>query len=151
MLQISRWMKKEVISISQNSSIRQAIQLFIDHHIGTLPVVDEHHHLVGILRLQDVIDMGMPDFIHLVTDFDFLHGFGAVENQRPNPQIFEKQIEELVREPVSVHEESGLFRTAALLHKHALRDLPVVDHEGRLVGIASHVDVGVALLSYWIS
>ncbi len=151
MLQISRWMKKEVISISLNSTIRQAIQLFIDHHIGTLPVVDENQYLVGILRLQDVINMGMPDFIHLVTDFDFLHGFGAVENQRPDPRIFEKKIEELVREPVSVHEDSGLFRTAALLHKHALRDLPVVDHEGRLVGIASHVDIGVALLSYWIS
>ncbi|GIV65701.1 MAG: CBS domain-containing protein [Chloroflexota bacterium] len=151
MLQISRWMKRDVVSIPLNSTIRQAIQLFIDHHIGTLPVVDEEHRLVGILRLQDVIDMGMPDFIHLVSDFDFLREFGAVENQRPDPQIFEKSIQDLIGEAVSVHEESGLFRTAALLHKHALRDLPVVDHEGRLVGIASHVDVGVALLSYWIS
>lgn len=151
MLQISRWMKREVISIPVNSSIRQAIQLFLDYHIGTLPVVDEHNHLVGILRLQDVIDLGMPDFIHLVTDFDFLHGFGAVENQRPDPAIFEKDIKELMTEAVSVHEDAGLFRTAALLHKHALRDLPVVNNEGRLVGIASHVDIGVALLSFWIS
>lgn len=151
MLKISRWMKKEVVSIPVNSTIRQAIQLFIDHHIGTLPVVDEDNHLVGILRLQDVIDMGLPDFIHLVTDFDFLRGFGAVENQRPDPHIFEKNIRDVINEAVSVHEESGLFRTAALLHKHALNDLPVVDHEGRLVGIASHVDVGVALLSHWIS
>jgi len=110
MLHISRWMKKEVISIPVNSSIRQAIQLFLDHHIGTLPVVDESHHLVGILRLQDVIDLGMPDFIHLVTDFDFLHGFGAVENQRPDPAIFEKDIKELMNEAVSVHEDAGLFR-----------------------------------------
>ncbi|MCX7976994.1 MAG: CBS domain-containing protein [Bellilinea sp.] len=151
MLKISRWMKKDVVSIPLNSTIRQAIQLFIDYRVGTLPVVDESNHLVGILRLQDVIDMGMPDFIHLVTDFDFLREFGAVENHRPDPQIFEKHIQDLVSEAVSVHEESGLFRTAALLHKHALRDLPVVDHEGRLVGIASHVDIGVALLSHWIS
>jgi CBS-domain-containing membrane protein len=35
------------------------------------------------------------------------------------------------------------------MRQHDLRDLPVVDEEGHLVGLASWVDVGVAFLESW--
>ena len=43
----------------------------------------------------------------------------------------------------------GLSRAFALLHHHNLTDLPVVDVENCLVGIASRVDVGTAMLKNW--
>jgi len=41
------------------------------------------------------------------------------------------------------------LRAAALLHLRDLRDLPVVNAENTLVGLVSHVDLGVALMSDW--
>jgi CBS-domain-containing membrane protein len=33
--------------------------------------------------------------------------------------------------------------------QHELHDLPVVDKEGRLIGIASRVDIGATILKSW--
>ena len=37
----------------------------------------------------------------------------------------------------------------AIMNSHHWYDLPVVDDDGRLVGLASRVDVGTALLAEW--
>jgi CBS-domain-containing membrane protein len=55
-----------------------------------------------------------------------------------------------MNEAVSVEESSGLLRASALLYKNQLMDIPVVDDQHRLVGIASRVDIGVALLKDWV-
>ena len=52
---------------------------------------------------------------------------------------------------VSVSAGSGLLRAFAIMNSHHLYDLPVVDDDDRLVGIASRVDVGTALLAGWRS
>jgi CBS domain-containing protein len=41
------------------------------------------------------------------------------------------------------------LRTYALMLQHNLHDMPVVSKEGKLTGIASRVDIGVAILSAW--
>ena len=51
--------------------------------------------------------------------------------------------------PVFVEDTCGLTRAFALLHKHNLTDLPVIDVENCLVGIASRVDIGTAMLRNW--
>ena len=35
------------------------------------------------------------------------------------------------------------------MNSYQLYDIPVVDNEGRLVGLASRVDIGTALLENW--
>jgi CBS domain-containing protein len=50
---------------------------------------------------------------------------------------------------VSVDEDCGLLRAYALMLQHNLHDMLVVSKEGKLIGVASRVDVGVAVLSAW--
>jgi CBS domain-containing protein len=50
---------------------------------------------------------------------------------------------------ITVHEDSGLLRAYALMLQQNLHDMPVVSEDGRLVGIASRVDIGTAILSTW--
>ena len=52
--------------------------------------------------------------------------------------------------PVSVEESESIFRAATKLFRHDLIDLPIVDDQGKLVGLASHVDVGIAFLQKWV-
>ena len=149
-MKISDCMKRRVISALPDTSIRAAVSLLIQNHIGTLPIVDESSHLVGLLGMRDFITLAMPDFIRLVENVDFVHDFGAVENRRPGPDILKMPIHKIMREPVAVVEFAGLLRASALLQEHKLTDLPVIDQENHLVGIASSVDIGVALMSGWI-
>jgi CBS domain-containing protein len=52
--------------------------------------------------------------------------------------------------PISVAESETILRAATKMTRHDLIDLPVVDSQGKLVGLASHVDVGAAFLQKWI-
>lgn len=147
---IAECMKRDVISISTQATVWDAITLIVSRHIGTLPVIDAQGQLVGTLRLADLIGLGMPDFLQFLDHIEFIHTFGAMELKYPGAETLSKLVTEIMTEAVSVEESSGLLRASALLYKYQLMDLPVVDHQHRLVGIASRVDIGVAVMKDWI-
>lgn len=146
---ISDCMKQHVVSVPSTARIGEAVMLFTKHRIGTLPVVDDQARLVGCVQLRDVLELVLPDFIHLVEDFDFVGDFGAVEARRPPPEALTRPVTEVMQAAVSVDENCGLLRAFSVLHHEQLLDLPVVDAAGRLVGIASRVDIGISLLRSW--
>lgn len=148
-MKIKDCMKRNVVSISEAATIGQAAKRLASRHIGSLPVVDSFGKLVGILRLRDLLSLVMPDFLRLIEDIDFVHDFGALENRQPDAAALARPLREVMQTPVLVDESCGLLRASSLLRLHDLQDLPVVDAAGRLVGIASRVDIGVALLSGW--
>ncbi|HZW02556.1 MAG TPA: CBS domain-containing protein [Anaerolineaceae bacterium] len=150
-MNVRQSMKRSVIAIHQNETILAAVSLLRQHHIGTLPVVDDDGRLVGLLTLRSLLDLVMPDFVHLLDTINFVHDFGAIESRQPSEEDLARPVSDVMRPPVFVTAESGLLRAAAILHENDLKDLPVVDLENKLVGLASHVDIGIALMSNWAS
>jgi len=142
-------MKHKVYSIQRVGTIGTAAALMRKNRIGTLPVVDSDNKLVGMLRLENLLSLVMPDFIHLVEHFEFAHNFGPLEGKKPDPHVLKQTVEEIMEEPISVELDSGVLRAAALLHFRDQRDLPVVDDNGLLVGLVSHVDLGTSLMAGW--
>jgi acetoin utilization protein AcuB len=148
-MEISKYMKRNVVSIPETSTIREAASVFVKHHIGLLPVVDKTKKLVGMVGLRELLSLELPDFVSFVADVDFVHDFGAVETTRPPATTLDKSIKTLLSPAVSVPEDTGLLRVYALMLQHNLHDMPVVSKDDELVGIASRVDVGIAILSAW--
>ena len=148
-MNVSQSMKQEVVTVTSSAIVAEAVALFNDYHVGMLPVLGEKGRLVGILNLHDLLDLIMPVFINLVDDFDYVSDFGALEKRQPTRDLLAQPITAVMEPPISVPASSGLLRAFAILHKYELLDLPIVDDQGRLVGLASRVDVGRALLSGW--
>ncbi len=148
-MEISKYMKRHVVSIPENSTIREAASLFVKHHIGLLPVVDENKKLIGVVGLRDMLSLELPDFISFVMDVDFVHDFGAVETTRPPAKTLDQSVKTLMSPTISVREDTGLLRVYALMLQHHLHDMPVVSKDEKLVGVASRVDIGTAILSSW--
>ena len=146
---IKNCMKRNVFFIPSTATIRQAAALIVERHIGLLPVVDEQGKPIGVVRLSDLLLLELPDFLKLLSDFDFVHDFGAVETTRPAPEELDRPVMTLLQPGIFVDETCGLLRAYALMVKHNLHDLPVVSEYGALVGIASRVDIGSAILSAW--
>ena len=144
-------MKRNPISIPDTATIREAAQVFVQNHVGLLPVVDKDDRLLGVVGLRDMLALGLPDFVNFVTDVDFVHDFGAVETALPPDNVLEQSIKTLAKHAIMVHEDSGLLRAYTLMRQQDLHDMPVVSEEGKLVGIASRVDIGTTILSAWIS
>lgn len=148
---IKNCMKRNVYSIPATATIRQAAALFVDRHIGLLPVVDDQGKPFGAIRLSDLLSLELPDFFNLLPDLDFVHDFGAVESTHPTAAELDRPVTVIMQPRLTVEETCGLLRAYALMVKHNLHDLPVVSAEGVLVGIASRVDIGAAILSTWKS
>jgi CBS-domain-containing membrane protein len=142
-------MKKQVITVLDTDNLGTAAKQFVKHHVGMLPVVNAEGKLVGVLQLRDLLNLVLPDFTRLMEDFDFVPSFGAAKDIQPSKEEISKKVSEVMEEPVCVEDDCGLNRAFALLHKHNLTDMPVVDAEHCLVGIASRVDIGTALLKKW--
>ena len=104
---------------------------------------------MGVLQLRDLLNLALPDFTRLMEDFDFVGTFGAANSIQPSKEEIAKKVSEVMEPPVCVDDTCGLSRAFALLHHHNLTDLPVVDAENCLVGIASRVDIGTAMLKKW--
>jgi len=150
-MKISAHMKRNAVSIPESFTIREAAAVFVKSHVGLLPVVDADGRLTGVVGLQDLLTLELPDFVRFIQDLDFVHDFGAVETTRHPAEVLEQPVGTLMKPPITVHEDSGLLRAYALMLQHNLHDMPVVSDDGRLLGIASRVDIGTGILAAWSS
>jgi CBS domain-containing protein len=148
-MQIGQSMKKDIIMAPVTATVADAANLFHAHHVGILPVVDDDGRLVGILTLHNLLHIIMPAFVDLIDDFDYVGDFGAMEEREPAQEELDQPIVDVMEAPTSVQEDSGLVRAFAFIHKNHLLDLPVVNRDGKVVGLVSRVDIGRALLATW--
>ena len=145
-------MKRHVVTVTASTTVQEAARVVVEEHVGTLPVVDEEGILTGVVRLDDLLRVFMPDFVALLNNIDFVHDFGALEEAQPEglPEAAHLTMSDLAGPPVAMEEDSGMMHALATIVKHQLQDLPVVDKSGRLVGIASRVDIAAAFFAAWI-
>lgn len=148
-MNVKSCMKRNVVSVHAGTSIREAAALLVKMHVGTLPIVDDDEKPVGVIGMRDLLTLELPDFVTFLADVDFVHDFGAVEETHPPARTLNKAVKTLMKPAIIVKEDCGLLRAYALMLQHNLHDTPVVDKDGKLVGIASRVDIGAAILSSW--
>lgn len=148
-MNVQNSMKRRVITVRDTDTLGTAAKQFVKYHVGMLPVVNAEGKLIGVLQLRDLLTLILPAFTSLMEDFDFVGDFGAMESIQPSEETISKHVFEVMEPPVCVEESCGLSRAFSLLHRHNLTDMPVVDTDNHLVGIASRVDIGTALLKKW--
>ncbi len=123
-----------------------------DNNVGTLPLVDENSKLVGVTTMRAIIEIFLPDFVSLVSNITFVKDYGDWGS--PTPESVHRAerlvVSDIMEVPVFVDDDCSLIRALSFMEKYRLRDLPVVK-DGKLVGIASRVDIGQAFLSSWLS
>lgn len=146
---VKNCMKRNVIFIDEKATIREAAERIVKYHIGLLPVLNQDGILIGTVSINDLLTLEMPSFFSLVSDLDFVMDFGAVESERPSAGEIDRPITEIMQPANPIEEDSGMIRAYGLMLKHQLHELPVVNEDGKLVGLVSQVDIGTAILSQW--
>ena len=132
------------MTIQENDTFKDAVKLMIEQQTNGLVVVDAKSKVIGILSSWDLIQHLVPDYLE--TD-KHLAAFEAED-------VFAKRAIELAGDPVSkfftanvhsVHPESTLMEAAATLSEFRIRQLPVVDKEGVLVGYLNRTDLKLVI------
>ena len=113
-------------SCTPDAAIVDAARTMRDNHCGALPVLDEKGGPVGIITDRDIC-------MALVRKVGFPARISVREVMTPYPFICQPQ--------------DAIEEVLAIMAEYRVRRLPVVNAEGRLVGIVSISDVGAALPS----
>ncbi len=137
-------MTRDVVSILPGAPIREAIRLMLDRNVSGLPVVDGVGRLVGILTEGDLLHR-----TEIATEkrhwawLEFVMGPGhmAGEYVRTHGRVVD---ELMTRKVVVVGPQAPLAEIVALMERHRVRRLPVIDG-GALVGIVGRADLLAAL------
>ena len=101
------------VTIKRGRTVGDALNMMSEYHIGGIPVVDDENKLVGIVTNRDL-------------RFE----------QNPDRKIDEVMTSENL---VTTHQQTDL--SAKILQENKIEKLPVVDKDGRLVGLITYKDI----------
>ena len=103
------------VTIRKGRTVKDALAMMHDYHIGGIPVVDDDNRLVGIVTNRDL------RFEHRL----------------------DKKIDEVMTSEnlVVTHQQTDLTAAAQILQENKIEKLPVVDANNRIVGLITYKDI----------
>jgi acetoin utilization protein AcuB len=125
---ISKYMTQPVITASPEDGARQAFFKMREHRVRHLPVVDAEDQLVGIISDRD---LRRPDWVDETPNI--AHVYRLDDALRVGDLM--------TPEPVTVRTHDRVSKAVKTLQKHRFGALPVINKEGKLVGVLSSVDL----------
>jgi acetoin utilization protein AcuB len=120
-------MTREVVTLTPDHTLRDAIDLLRSRRIRHLPVV-EAQRLVGIVTDRDV-KRATPSVLA-----------GVNRDEYDNTLLTIKVSQLMTREPITVPRKSALKSAVEIFINRKVGALPVVDND-RLVGILTEIDI----------
>jgi CBS-domain-containing membrane protein len=135
-----------VITASPHASIKSVAETFLRHQISAVPVVDDKGKVVGMISEGDLLHRAetgtgkqRPWWLRA-----FL-GPNALANEYTKAHA-RKVADVMVRQVVTASPETPLHEIAALLERHSIKRVPIIE-SGQLVGIVSRANLVQALAS----
>jgi CBS domain-containing protein len=143
-------MDSDPATVSPETPVEEIVAVLRDHGIPGVPVVDADGRCVGIVTEADLVlpddqgDLHLPHYINLFGGTVFLEPLGRYE-QRLRKAFASTAEDMMTREPDTVAPDATAKEAARLIHESGHNRLPVVDEDGRLVGVVTRLDVLGAL------
>ena len=106
------------VNIRRGSTVADALHLMSEYHIGGIPVVDDGGFLVGIVTNRD---------LRFETNLS-----RAIDEVMTSENL------------VTTSQTTNLDDASKILQSHKIEKLPVVDLDGRLIGLVTYKDIAKA-------
>jgi CBS domain-containing protein len=132
-------MTANVISVSEDTPVREIVDLLLKHRISAVPVVDRARRVVGIVSEGDLLRpegtsgggrkrSWWLEAIFAGEAFTYEKAYGRTAGAVMTRDVF------------TVEEDTPLNEIAELLERHQIKRVPVL-REGRLAGIVSRANL----------
>ncbi len=121
MVRVSEFMTAPVVVVKPSDSLARARRLMIRYRIGRLIVIDEKTRPIGIITKADIAS--------------------ALINN-PSKSLDQLRVENaMTADVITITENSSIKEAARIMLEKKISGLPVVDSDGRLVGIITKTDL----------
>lgn len=126
---VREWMTSPVITVTPDTSISLAHKIMKDNGVRRLVVVDPEDYVKGIITIGDVREASPSDAVTLsIWELNYLWAQLTVEKIMTSPVM-------------TVQADEPILNAAKLMLAKKVSGLPVVNAEGRLVGMLTESDI----------
>ena len=134
-------MVSPVITAGINSTVREVAKTLRDKRISAVPVVDGKGKIVGIVSESDLMHRAEAGTERRRSWWlEAFAGDWTMASDYAKSHAT-KVVDIMTREVVTASPETPLYDVAALLEKHGVKRVPIVNKAGDLVGIVSRANL----------
>ena len=136
-------MTKEVITVTEGTSIKTLSGLFIKHKVNGFPVLDQGGQLIGIVTEKNLIEQNKN--LHIPTVIALFDAVIYLESGKKFEEEVKRFNATLVKDiytsnVVTVSPDTSINEIASLMAEKSVHSIPVVDGKST-VGIIGKLDI----------
>ncbi len=131
---LKEWMTKNVVSVTSQASLMEALELLKKNGFRRLPVVDGRERPIGIVTDRDM-KAAAPSKTTALDEHELNYLLSSI-----------KIGDIMTKNPVTLHEEDTIQAASSIMLEKKFAGLPIVDENGVLIGIVTETDLFRALL-----
>lgn len=138
-MKVADIMRKSLISVSEETPIKDVVRLIFNLGISGVPVV-KGKKLLGIVTEQDILSKMYPSLQELTEDYVHARDFESMEKnildnlETPVRKIMNKKVK-------TISPSTPIMNAQSLMLVNQFSKLPVVDKNKNLIGIVSQGDI----------
>ncbi|MFF4380625.1 CBS domain-containing protein [Kitasatospora sp. NPDC001547] len=127
-------MTSPVVLVSPETGFREIVALLSEYDITGVPVVDPEGRPLGVVSEADLLRT-------LAAQEDPASLLPAPESAPAGPDGEVTAADLMTTQPVCTTPDTSVVAAARLMSRHGLKRLPVLDEEGRVIGMVSRGDL----------
>jgi CBS domain-containing protein len=128
-------MSTHVVAVRKNAPFKEMATRLREHRVSAFPVLDEDNKVVGVVSEADLLTKEALEFSGAGRVSGMLH------HREQAKAAATTAADLMTKPPVTVGPDEFVSHAARLMYARKVKRLPVVDDDGRLIGIVSRADV----------
>lgn len=130
-------MTEKVVTVRGDTEIKEAARLLSENRISGMPVIDDNGKVIGVVTEADIMAAAGLKREHRFLDMlRYLLGEPV-----PSTRIGEYVKDIMTSPAITTSADADIRDIAKILDEKRIKRLPVVDSEGKLIGIISRADI----------
>jgi CBS domain-containing protein len=138
-MKINEVMTEDVLTVTTGKTLKKTAQLLADTGISGMPVVDDEGNLVGVISEADILFKERSPERRRGGSFAWLFFPDLLENEAKLDA--RTAGEAMSAPPVTIGPDRPVGEAAARMLDEGVNRLPVVDDDGKLIGIVTRADL----------
>ncbi len=148
-VKVKELMTTDVITFKPSDKIALVVEAFRANRISGAPVIDDQRKVTGIISEADIIKLTaavpFPD-IDPLNPFPVFSLSSYMKKVKKIPDeietLFEGDVKDVMsKEPVTISPDDSVSNAARIMYKKDFNRIPVVDDEGKLIGIITRDNI----------
>src|SRR5699024_3056315 len=135
-MKVKEFMITDVISVTEDASLKTLLKTMVKNKIGGVPVVDHTNSITGMVTDGDVIRFLNPKDRTVYDMFSLVVVMEKEELQHKLNDAIEQVVGDMMKhkEIYFVHPNDEVDTAISIFSKHRFKKIPVVDDDHKVVG-----------------